>query len=110
MTQLPAPRETNRSMHRLEQLVRQQEAAISCITSFSEFLMAIDPQVAAEIATLKQAVVDDQASDQAVVSTLDGIIADLKAGSNPADVIAALQDVKAQITTVTSANTPTQIP
>jgi hypothetical protein len=91
-------------------LVRQQEAAISCITSFAGFLMAIDPQVAAEIATLKQAVIDDQASDQAVVNTLDGIIADLKAGANPADTIAALEDVKAQITPVTSTNTGTTPP
>jgi hypothetical protein len=110
MTQLPAPRHTNRSIHRLDQLVRQQEAAISCITSFTEFLMAIDPQVAAELATLKQAVVDDQTSDQAVVNTLDGVIADLKAGQNPADTIAALEDIKAQIVPVTSANSPTQIP
>jgi hypothetical protein len=104
MTQLPAPRHTNRSIHRLDQLVRQQEAALSCITSFSEFLMAIDPQVAAELATLKQAVIDDQTGDQAVVDALDATIADLKAGANPADTIAALEDIKAQIAPVNSAN------
>lgn len=72
--------------------------------------MAQDPAVTAKIAELKQAVIDDQASDQAVVSTLDGIIAGLKAGANPAETIAALEDVKAQITTVTSANSTTPEP
>lgn len=104
MTQLPAPRHTTRALHRLEQLVRQQEAVISCINSLMEFLMALNPEVAAEIAALKQAVIDDQTSDQAVVDTLDGIIADLKAGADPAATIAALEDVKAQITPVTSPN------
>ncbi len=106
MTQLPKPRRTTLAIHQLEASLRQQAAVIACITSLMELLMAIDPQVAAEIAGLKQAVIDDQASDQAVVSTLDGIISDLKAGQNPADTIAALEDVKAQIAPVTSANTP----
>lgn len=106
MTELPKPLRTTQAIHDLDFVLRQQAAVIACITSLMEFLMAIDPQVAAQIATLKQAVVDDQASDQAVVNTLDQIIADLKAGANPADTIAALQDVQAQITAVTSPNNP----
>lgn len=104
MTQLPKPRRTLKHLHRLDELVAQQGTLLACINTLMGAVMAIDPQVAAEIATLKQAVIDDQKSDQAVVDTLDSIIADLRAGQSPADTIAALEDVKAQIAPVTSPN------
>jgi hypothetical protein len=63
-------------------------------------------ELVAELAAVKQAVVDDQASDQAVVNQLDQVIADLKAGADTGATIAALEDIKSQISTVSSPNTP----
>lgn len=66
--------------------------------------MAGNQELNDKIAELRQAVVDDQASDQAVVTRLDQIIADLQANADTSAAIAALEEVKTQITTVTSSN------
>ncbi len=66
--------------------------------------MAGQAELAAEIATLKQAVADDQAADQAVVDSLDAVIAQLKADGDTTAAIASLEEVKASISTVSSAS------
>ncbi len=66
--------------------------------------MAGQAELAAEIAALKQAVADDQAADQAVVDSLDAVIAQLRADGDTTAAIAALEEVKASISTVSSAS------
>ncbi len=81
-------------------------AVIPLLSSLVEFLMATQADLMAEIATLKQAVVDDQAADQAVVDSLDAVIAQLKADGDTTAAIAALEEIKAEIKTVTTGTTP----
>ncbi len=104
MTDLPAPRHTHRAIRHLEQMARHQETVFSWITQLTEFAMAGQVELAAEIATLKQAVADDQAADQAVVDQLDATIAQLKADGDTTAAIAALEEIKASISTVSSAS------
>ncbi len=106
MTQLPQHRHTDRLIRRIESDVRHMGAVIPLLISFGEFLMANQQDLLNEIAGLKQAVVDDQAADQAVVDALDKIIADLQASGDTSAAIAAIQDVQAQIKTVTTGTTP----
>ncbi len=110
MTQLPPNHQIDRELRHLERMARQQATVIAWINSIMEFLMANAADLAAEIASLKQAVADDQASDQAVVDQLDQTIADLKAGGDTSATIAALEDIKAQIKPVTSASSGQSIP
>ncbi len=104
MTQLPENKRIDRRLHRIEHLLRQQGAVISCITSLLEILMANKEDAIAEVGKLRQAIVDDQASDQGVVDKLDAIIAQLQAGADTSDIIAAVQEAQAQIKTVSSPN------
>jgi len=107
MTTLPVDtqRRVERSIRRVERLATTQSQLLTFLSSLVELIMPTNDELLAEIADLKQAVVDDQTSDQAVVTKLDGIIADLKAGSLDGTAIAAaLADVKAAIAPVTSTN------
>ncbi len=81
-------------------------AVIPLLSSLVEFLMATQADLMAEIAVLKQAVVDDQAADQAVVDSLDAVITQLKADGDTSAAIAALEEIKAEIKTVSSATPP----
>ncbi len=105
MTQLPPPRHIERVLRQIDRLARQQGAVISCINSLMELLMPGMTELSAKIAELRQAITDDQTSDQAVVDRLDQVIADLKAGADTQAAIDALEEAKAQIAPVSSPNT-----
>lgn len=104
MTELPPPRRIYRKLDRLERLLRRQASVIACITSLMELLMPGQSEALTEVASLRQAIVDDQASDQAVVDKLDAAIAQAKADGDTTALIAAVQEAKAQISAVTSPN------
>ncbi len=106
MTQLPPHHRTDRVIRRIERQIRQMGTVIPLIISFTEFLMATQADLMAEIATLQQAVAADQAADQAVVDQLDAIIAQLKIDGDTTAAIAALEDVRASISTVSSTTPP----
>ncbi len=106
MTQLPPHHHTDRLIRHIERQIRQIGTVLPVITSFLEFIVATQADLMAQIQQLNQAVVADQASDQAVVDQLDQIIKDLQASGDTSAAIAALQDVQAQIKTVSTSTTP----
>ena len=75
--------------------------------------MATEQDFQNELATLKQAIIDDQANDQKAVDALEAIIAkhvaDAAAAAPAVDfsaLIASVQSVKALIVPVTGADVP----
>jgi len=105
MTTLPADTQAlvDLRLQRVQRLAALQSSLFSFLHSLSELLMATNAELLQQIADLKQAVVDDQTSDQAVVTRLDELIAQQAAGAiDGAGIAAALADVKAQIVPVTS--------
>ncbi len=104
MTQLPENKRVDRKIHQLEKLVRQQGAAFPWLTSIMEFLMASQQDLLDKIAELKKAIADDQTSDQTIVNTLDAKIAELTAAGDTSGAIAALEEARASITSVSSPN------
>lgn len=106
MTQLPPHHHTDRIVRRIERHLEQNQGAITLVTQLMEFIMANTQDALNEVAKLKQAIVDDQASDQAVVDSLDVVIEQLKAGADTSTIIAAIQDAQSAITAVKSPNTP----
>ncbi len=107
MTQLPPHHHTQRLIERTGRSIEREGSLISLGISLMEFLMASNADTQAEYAKTKQAIIDDQVSDQAVVDGLDQVITDLRAGSVPNDqIIAQLQALQAEIKPVTSTSTP----
>ena len=92
---LPVP--IAQSLQRIDAILRRQGAVIPCITSLMEYFMANMADLLAEVATLKQAVIDDETADAALVDTLNAKIAELEAGADTQTAIDALKDVAAQL-------------
>ncbi len=104
MTQLPENHRINQHLRHLERMARERESVISRILQLTELLMSGQAEAAAELALLRQAIADDQASDQAVVDKLDAALEQAKADGDTTNLIAAIQEAKAAITGVTSKN------
>jgi hypothetical protein len=102
MTQLPENKRIERKLHRLEKLVREQSSVISCITSLMEILMANQQDALGTVAELRQAIVDDQASDQAVVDRLDAALAEAAVNADTQPLIDAIKEAQSQIVPATS--------
>jgi len=102
MTQLPEHRRTQRKLDHLEHSLRQQGAVISCIHSLTGFLMADNAAALATIAELRQAIVDDQTSDQAIVTALDAALDAAIVNADTQPLINAINEAKSQIVPVTS--------
>jgi len=117
-------RKVERLADRISRLARFQQLIISAVVplleignhhphlaiKFGELMAKTQDELVAEIGSLKQAIADDSASDQAVVAQLDKVIEDLKAQVAAGQQIdtdalfAALEDAKTGISTVTSPN------
>lgn len=104
MTQLPENLEIEHRLHRLEELLGRQASLIACITFLTELLMPGQAEALTTIAELRQAIVDDQTSDQAVVTKLDAALAAAVANADTQPLIDAIREAKAQIVPVTSPN------
>ncbi len=104
MTQLPEHHRIDRKLQRIEARLRQHGAVLSCIKSLVEIQMADNAAALVEVAGLRQAIIDDQASDQAVVDGLDAALAAAVKNADTQPLIDAILEAKAQIKPVTSAS------
>jgi hypothetical protein len=102
MTQLPENRRIERKLRQLERLARNQATVIACINSLMELLMADNAAALTTIAELRQAIVDDQTSDQAVVDRLDAALEAAIVNADTQPLIDAINEAKSQIVPATS--------
>lgn len=86
-----------RAFRRVDRTARFQGTVMSLIHSLAEISMANQDDLLAEIASLKQAVIDDQNGDDAIVASLNAQIEALKAGQDTSATIAALEEIRAQL-------------
>src|SRR5262245_38815623 len=86
------------------------DVSISLLKELLTMAQKTQQELLDEIAILKQAITDDQTADQAVVTGLDGVVAQLRArvaeleaaGIDTEAIFAALEDAKAGIAGVSS--------
>jgi predicted RNase H-like nuclease (RuvC/YqgF family) len=106
-----------RSLARMERIIERQKSLFSLLQTILEMCMKTPAEYAAELETLKTAIADDQAGDQAIVDRLDEVIVQLKA---KIDELGATQDfeslfqeienIKSTIKPVVSATPATPAP
>lgn len=66
-------------LERVEHVLNRQAKLLACLLPLVEILMETKDELQAEIDSLKQAVIDDQAGDQAVVDAQNKTIGDMQA-------------------------------
>lgn len=69
-------------LERVERVLSRQAKLLACLFSLVEILMGTKDELQAEIDSLKQAVIDDQAGDQAVVDSQNATIAQMQTKIN----------------------------